>query len=59
MKVHVEISLNERSTSRTVVEKTGIDAPRLAISEMLFDLRIRRRRFGSIVRQASDESEVR
>ena len=40
-------------------EKTGIDAFGLVISEILFDLRIRRFRLGSVVRQASEEREVR
>jgi hypothetical protein len=59
MKAHVESSLNERSTSRTVFEKTGIDASDVVISEILFDLRIRRFRLGSVVRHARDEREVR
>ena len=59
MNAHVEISLKERSTSRTVVEKTGFDAPELVISEILFDLRMRRCRFGRAVRQASEDREVR
>jgi hypothetical protein len=59
MKVHVEISLKERSTSRTVDGKTGCSAPELVISEILLDFRIRRWRCGSFVRQAMDEREGR
>ena len=58
MKAHVEISLNERSTSRTVLGKIDIDASELVISEILFDLRIRRRRLGSVTRHASDDRHV-
>jgi hypothetical protein len=59
MKVHVEISLNERSTSRTVDGKTGLSDPELMISEILLDFRIRRWRCGSFVRQLMDEREAR
>jgi hypothetical protein len=54
-KDHVEISLKERSTSRTVDGNTGLSEP---ISEILFDFRMRRWRFGSFVRQSSEESDV-
>jgi hypothetical protein len=57
MKVQVEISLKERSTSVTVEEKTGIAASAPQISEILFDLKMRRCRFGSLVRDSVADSE--
>jgi hypothetical protein len=58
IKVHVEISLNERSTSRSVDGKTGVSDPGLFVSEILLDLRIRRWRCGSLVRHEREDKEV-
>ena len=58
MKDHVVISLNERSTSRTEFGNEGADALALAISEMLFDFRISRWRFGSFAKHSIEAREV-
>lgn len=59
MNSHVGISLKERSTSVSVEGNFGIGEPELAISEILFDFRINRWRFGSFVRDSRlDREEI-
>jgi hypothetical protein len=55
MKGQVESSLKERSTSARVEEKTGCGVSADVTSKILFDLRIRRLRLGSLVRMAMAE----
>lgn len=59
MKDHVETSLKDRSTSVSEGGKTGIGVVKLAISKILFDLRTRRWRCGSLVSEAMLEKDGR